>query len=222
MAILAADTLFPGLLYSDAEASSTIIITPAPALALPQMSIVVTPSPIIAAPANIPVTTELHSAAEKPASPTPPAAKVATGPIVPARLSIPSVRINSPVIGVGTNEKGEMDVPDGKTNNVGWYQHGVKPGAAGTAVLDAHIYAAFKDLARTKVGDDIYVTAADGTQLHFRVTRVATYALANLAPTTLFAASATRDINLITCAGTYDKAQGTYSHRTIVSATLAE
>ncbi len=250
ISILAIDNLVPGLLYSDAEASSTTVALTVPALAQPEMAIVIAPSPIIAEAFSVSAMPEEEKTTEKHVAPAAPLKKVAAvrktpaaeataiatlppstatftsaqkaDPIVPARLSIPAVGINSSVIGVGVNPKGEMDVPDGTTNDVGWYQYGVKPGALGTAVLDAHVFAAFEHLAETKVSDDIYVSGADGTQLHFRVTRVATYALATLSSSTLFAASATRDINLITCAGTFDSALGTYDHRTIVSATLVQ
>lgn len=195
--ILSADMLFPELLYSDTEAASAIRTSTTPGLATPAMTNVDTATPISVEPATQPGVA-----------------------IIPVHLSIPSVGIDSPIIGVGTNAKGEMDVPDGDTNNVGWYRHGVKPGGVGTAVFDAHVFAAFEHLAKARVGDDIYVRAADGVQLHFRVTRVATYALTKLAPATLFASSKTRDINLITCAGSFDPVLGTYDHRTIVSATL--
>src|SRR3989338_10251998 len=45
-------------------------------------------------------------------------------PAEPVRLIIPSINIDSPVVGVGINEKGEMDVPDGSTDRVGWYKYG--------------------------------------------------------------------------------------------------
>src|SRR5947208_1526342 len=40
----------------------------------------------------------------------------------PARLIIPSIGLDDSVLEVGLNAKGEMDVPDGKTKNVGWYK----------------------------------------------------------------------------------------------------
>lgn len=206
--LLGAESLFPGLLYSDAEAASVT------------ESSDTLPLPLITGVSAAAEPTGLVSEARA----TPPPTVQATPPIqpiTPTHLSIPAVSIDSPVIGVGTNAQGEMDVPDGKTNNVGWYKQGVKPGETGTAVFDAHVYAAFKKLSRVSVGDDIYLTAGDGTTLHYRVTRVATYALASLSSSTLFAPSNTRDINLITCAGTYVASSGTYDHRTIVSATLA-
>src|ERR1700733_213403 len=43
---------------------------------------------------------------------------------VPVRLVIPSIKLDSTVEGLGVNDKGEMAVPDGRTNLVGWYSGG--------------------------------------------------------------------------------------------------
>lgn len=138
----------------------------------------------------------------------------------PTRIQAPAIALNSPIQGVGTNYKGEMDVPSGKTNNVGWYRYGIAPGTPGTAVFDAHIFAAFSELNRLKSGDSIYVTMKSGNVLHFVVTKSAYYALANLAASTLFATTADRQINLITCAGKLTANKETYDHRLIVTAKL--
>lgn len=134
----------------------------------------------------------------------------------PARLSIPSVSIDSPVQPVGINVKGEMDVPPGDTDIVGWYKYGAKPGENGIAVIDAHVFAAFDDLDKVKPGADIYIRTDDDTRLHFRVSKVATYRLSQLTPSMLFKKGSGRGLNLITCAGTYIPSAGTYDHRLIV------
>lgn len=138
----------------------------------------------------------------------------------PVRIVAPSIKLDSPIQGMGVNELGEMDVPSGKTNNVGWYKYGVVPGKTGTAVLDAHVFAAFKNLSKLKTGNSIYIYMKSGKKLQFVVTKAKTYSLSSLSPYTLFAATNTKQINLITCAGTFSKAADTYSHRLIVSAKL--
>ena len=134
----------------------------------------------------------------------------------PAHLSIPSVAIDSPIRPVGVNAKGEMDVPSGDTDNVGWYMYGAKPGEKGIAVIDAHVFAAFSDLDKVKPGADIYIRTDDSTRLHFRVSKVATYKLSQLTPSMLFKKGSAKGLNLITCAGTYIPSAGTYDHRLIV------
>lgn len=138
----------------------------------------------------------------------------------PARLVIPAIGINAPIQGVGINPKGEMAVPDGASNAVGWYKYGTLPGEVGSAVLDAHVFAAFANLQYVKPGTDIYVINDDNSTLHFVVSTKKTYALGSLSPTLLFRPSQTPDLNLITCAGNLTKDHTTYDHRLIVYATL--
>ena len=142
-----------------------------------------------------------------------------TNPSSPLYLHIPSINLTSSVEGVGIDKKGRMDVPSGRTNKVGWYKYGVVPGNIGTAVLDAHNTAAFKKLNQVSVGEEIYVMSSSGEWLKFKVTAAKTYSVKNLKPVTLFAPTNSRQINLITCAGTL-LGNGEATHRLIVSAEL--
>jgi len=134
----------------------------------------------------------------------------------PTRLSIPAIQLSSRVISVNVNSKGEMDVPSGNTNNVGWYAGGVLPGERGAAVMDAHVFAAFKNLNSAMVGDDLYVETADGRRLHFVVRDARVYALSELTPDMLFQQTDERRLNLITCAGSLTADRTTYDHRLVV------
>ena len=138
----------------------------------------------------------------------------------PLYLYIPSIKLLSPVQGVGVNERGNMDVPGEYTNNVGWYERGVTPGNVGTAVIDAHNTAAFKKLDQVSVGAEIYVYTSAGEWLHFVTTNAQTYSMDTLSPATLFAPANAPQINLITCAG-LSLGNGEATHRLIVSARLA-
>ncbi len=152
------------------------------------------------------------------------AAQTASQPISsydpPLWLYIPSINLSSSIEGVGINNKGNMDVPSGRTNNVGWYKYGTLPGETGTAVLDAHNTAAFKNLHMLNPGSDIYVITKAGRVLHFTATETKTYPVATLSRYTLFEDTDAKQINLITCAGTL-LGNGEASHRLIVSAQLA-
>src|SRR5581483_3191518 len=76
---------------------------------------------------------------------------------VPSRLAIPSIRLAALIEPVGTDADGSMSVPIAP-NAVGWYASGTVPGEWGTAVLDAHVYLAFRNLKNVKKGSNIYVT----------------------------------------------------------------
>ncbi|MBX4198896.1 class F sortase [Candidatus Parcubacteria bacterium] len=138
----------------------------------------------------------------------------------PTWIYAPAINLFSPIQGVGTNTKGEMDVPSGYTNNVGWYAGGVAPGNTGTAVLDAHVFAAFKNLNKLPLGSDIYIYMKSGRVLHYVTKASNLYSLATLSPYTLFAPTSAKQLNLITCAGKFTTRLSTYDHRLIVTAEL--
>lgn len=142
-------------------------------------------------------------------------------PTNPAALTIPSIGLFSRIVSVGVNEKGDMDVPSGKTNDVGWYQYGVIPGSHGSAVFAAHVFAAFARLDELRLGDSIVVTDTDGVPHKFIVTEITDYALADLSPRTLFERNDDVGINLITCSGSYVPSIDTYDRRLVVHATLS-
>jgi sortase (surface protein transpeptidase) len=140
----------------------------------------------------------------------------------PSRLIIPSIRLDTSVQEVGITSNGEMDVPDGRSKNVGWYRYGTIPGDTGSAVMDAHVYAAFAKLRYVKVGDDIYVMNAKGEKLHFRVTDSRVYGLDELPLQQIFNDTDGRHLNFITCARKFIPSLNTYSHRLVVYTELIE
>lgn len=138
----------------------------------------------------------------------------------PSRITIPAAGIDSPVIEVGVNAAGEMDVPDGSTNNVGWYKYGTVPGATGSAVMDAHVFAAFKRLKSAHVGDRVFVTDARGTVHEFEIISSKVYPVAQVPMETIFNDASGAYLNFITCEGRYNLSLGTYTHRRVVYAQL--
>lgn len=140
----------------------------------------------------------------------------------PVSLSIPYLALSDKIVSVGVNNKGEMDVPSGSTLNVGWYGGGTTPGDQGSAVLDAHVFAAFRKLRYLKVGGDIFVTMSTGKKLHFVVTDSRVYALADVPLDLLFNRDDGNYVNLITCAGHLTPDHSTYDHRLIVYAKLVQ
>lgn len=138
----------------------------------------------------------------------------------PVELIIPSIKLDVHVVNVDVNAKGEMDVPNGNTNNVGWYERGTIPGNTGSAVFDAHVFAAFKNLRFAKVGDDIYVRTKSGASLHFRIEQSMVYKTSQVPLQRLFNRNDTERLNLITCAGKLTKDRSTYDHRLVTYAVL--
>src|SRR3989344_3208023 len=120
----------------------------APVTPVPQLALEVAAPPVAAVQKAPPAPQPAAKIAAAPEIPAPSPAPAPAIPGTPARLRIASAEIDAPVIRVGLDATGAMAVPDGSSNNVGWYKDGPKPGETGTAVLDAHVFAAFRTLNR--------------------------------------------------------------------------
>lgn len=123
------------------------------------------------------------------------------------------------------NEQGQMKAPS-NFKDVGWYRYGTVPGQLGSAVMDGHVDnglslgGVFKRLGDIKVGDDVYVIAKDGSELHFIVRGVETYPYTTGPTERIFGANDVARLNLITCAGTWVRGDQTYSDRLVVYTTF--
>lgn len=145
----------------------------------------------------------------------------------PTELSIPKLNIKTNFgAPLGVLKDGSVEVPNGYTE-VGWYKFGPTPGEVGPAVILGHVDsyegpAVFFGLGQLGVGDDIYVTRADGDIAHFKVSEMERN-LQSAFPT----AKVYGDINhaglrLVTCSGSFDKGQQRYSHNLVVYAKLVD
>ncbi|HUD02927.1 MAG TPA: class F sortase [Candidatus Paceibacterota bacterium] len=141
----------------------------------------------------------------------------------PSRLIIPSIGVDAHVQSVGLywNGDGTMSIPTNFTD-VGWYNGGPLPGAVGSAVIDGHYdgrnvkEAVFYNLGKLTPGDLVEVVDNDGTTLKFQVVGVTLYDY-NATTTDIFSGDTSEArLNLITCAGSWDKAQGIYTKRVVV------
>lgn len=151
-----------------------------------------------------------------------PAASQAHDSAYPERVAAPAIGLDSLIQPLGVNEKGEMDVPDGDADLVGWYEPGTVPGKIGSAVMDAHVYAAFKHLKELNVGQDVFIATKDGERLHFIVEETVVYPLAQMPLQRIFNAADGKHLNFITCEGEYSRSIDTYTHRRVVYTSLVE
>jgi LPXTG-site transpeptidase (sortase) family protein len=142
----------------------------------------------------------------------------------PARLIIPKIGLEAAVEAVGLTAENAMASPSGP-DTVGWYKLGPRPGNKGSAVIDGHSgyasgeAAAFDRLTELSKGDRLFVEDASGRRASFTVRKTQLFARdANAAA--VFAPTASRRLNLITCTGSFDVAAGTHSQRLVVFADL--
>lgn len=199
---------------SSAAASGGGIQAPS-AAASPQ----VTPNPVAAAVAKA-------AAADAAAYPAPTASPQPSGAVIPAgeRLRIPSIGVDAPMVTLGVDGDGVMQVPsDGA--HVGWYNFSALPGSPGNAVISGHLdtatskQAVFSRLRNLKHGDAVNLIAG-GKETDFEVFWTKSWPDDN-APLALILGNApSPTLTLITCSGTWDQASKNYSNRLVVRAKL--
>lgn len=145
----------------------------------------------------------------------------------PQTLDIPSIKVHARIESVGLDRQGLMDVPKDPAN-VAWYNLGPKPGERGNSVIDGHIdtatgaLAVFAKLKDLQPGNKIVVT-----DIHHRL-HIFVVKLIESVPTIpfplqkVFGSTQQSNLNLITCAGSWDSFQHTYNKRLVVFASLSK
>ena len=143
----------------------------------------------------------------------------------PVWLTIPALGIKAPIVNLGLNRNGTLQVPS-STTVVGWYTNSPRPGATGSAVIAGHVDSrsgpgVFFWLRTMHRGERIYVRRADGTLAVFTVTAVRTYAKARFPTAMVYGPVPDAELRLITCGGTFDYARGSYLSNVVVYARLS-
>jgi sortase (surface protein transpeptidase) len=142
----------------------------------------------------------------------------------PVWLTIPAIGVKAPIIDLGLNRNGTLQVP-GTTTVVGWYTNSPRPGATGSAIIAGHVDSrsgpgVFFWLRTMRPGERIYVRRADGTLAVFTVTAVQMYAKARFPTAAVYGSVPDAELRLITCGGTFDYARGSYLSNVVVYARL--
>lgn len=189
-----------------------------------------TPVPTTLAPTPTPPPTAIATAepttiatVEPTVEPTPtPIPQPKIGAIVPTRLRIPSLGIDTQVEQVGKTKDGAMDVPNSFWT-VGWYKLGAKPGEIGNAVIDGHLDnpkgpSIFWDLKKLVPGSRIFVSDNKGQELVFEVYDNADYPFDSAPLEKIFGTASNVQLNLITCGGVFDQKSHNYDRRLVVYA----
>jgi len=146
----------------------------------------------------------------------------------PVSISIPDIDVSAPVIRVGLNADGTVQVPPlGDHNLTGWYEHGPAPGQRGPAVILGHVdsltgISVFYYLKDLHAGSRVYVTLADGKVASFAVDGVQKVAKDAFPTATVYGKAGYPSLRLITCGGAFDKATGHYADNIIVYAHLVK
>ena len=150
------------------------------------------------------------------ASPLPPPPVVSD----PVRLRVPAVAVDAPIVGLGLDAHGAIDVPK-QWGDVGWYRPGVPPGAVGPAVLVGHYDsksgpAVFYRLGSVLPGDQLVVVGASGASVTFLVDRLEEVSKAAFPVQEVYGPVTRPEIRVITCDGAFDEKTHHYVNNLVV------
>ena len=143
----------------------------------------------------------------------------------PRAINLPSLGVsNAPIVPVGLEPNGELEVPEADT--VGWYEFGVGvDGGRGSAVLAAHIAyngedGVFRNLIDLEPGEIITIDR-DGEPIEYVIESVVDYDKWELPIDDFFSESGQERVVLITCGGAFNPELASYEDNTVVVAVPA-
>ena len=191
------------------------VAAPVTSAEAPPSSSVSTPQ---ASPTNDAVTVQQEAVAPVGAAPA--------APSTPVRIEIPSIGVDSDLIGLGLQSDGTMEVPS-RGFPGGWYTGSPTPGELGPSIIAGHVDwngspGVFYDLKNMSDGDTIAITREDGSRAVFVATDVQRYPKSTFPTDTVYGDIDHAGLRLITCGGAYDAGASSYDDNVIAFAALSE
>jgi len=146
-------------------------------------------------------------------------------PSPPVRLEIPAIGVSTPLVRLGLDAGGRMQVPS-DFQAAGWFTGAAEPGQLGPAVIAGHVDsrtgpAVFYRLRELRPGDLVRVVRADRRVVRFVVESLASFPKPALPADQLYGPTTAPALRLITCAGTFDRRRRSYRDNLLVSAAIA-
>jgi len=144
----------------------------------------------------------------------------------PTRIQIPVLSVNAPVMRLGLNANGSVQVPPLDDHNLaGWYAGSVAPGVTGASVILGHVDSwsggsVFFNIKNLHPGDQVNVFRADGSVAVFTVDGLQKAAKVAFPTSSVYGSPGYPALRLITCGGPFDAATGEYLDNIIVYAHL--
>ena len=138
-------------------------------------------------------------------------------------LAIPSQNTTAPIQAESVDPNGYLGIPS-DVHDVGYYTKGAKlDGSVGDLLVAGHVNyvgqgtGALGKIGDLKIGDEV-ITRGAGAPQGWRVTALTSYQKSAGLPTSIFRATGSRVLTLVTCGGVLDKAHGTYLSNIVVTA----
>ena len=180
-------------------------------------------APQAVATATQPARPEGATGSLSPADPGNPVSTAEPQGIDVARIVVPTLGIDAPIITLGIDANGAMLSPDNPVD-VAWYSFSALPGEGSNVVMAGHLDfvnygpAVFSRLKDAQSGDEVHLMLVDGSTARYRVLDVTTYDEAT-APVQQIVGPTDREIvTLITCGGAFDPLAREYNKRVVLRA----
>lgn len=137
-------------------------------------------------------------------------------------IDIPAIEVAAPVILVGTDADGALEVPT-ERGDAGWFAASARPGEVGASVIVGHVNlqsgpGVFLRLEDLVEGDRIVVHRADGEQADYAVERLQRVTKDEFPTDAVYTPTAEPTLRLVTCGGRFDRRTGIYDDNLIVYA----
>jgi sortase (surface protein transpeptidase) len=145
---------------------------------------------------------------------------------VPERIVIPVISVDAPVMKLGLNANGTVQVPPLDNHNLaGWYTGSVAPGQTGASVILGHVDSwsggsVFYKIKNLRPGDVVDVVRADGSTAVFTVDGLQKSPKVAFPSYSVYTNPGYPGLRLITCGGPFDASTGEYLDNIIVYAHL--
>lgn len=144
----------------------------------------------------------------------------------PRVIRIPKIQTEARVLALAIAPTGALKAP-ANIFDAGWYKDSARPGEPGAMVVDGHVSGPskpgiFKNLGKMAKGDKIQIERGDGETFTYTVqaTKVFDADKLDMSSVMVPIVPGKPGLNIITCAGKYDKATNKYEQRTVVYAVI--
>lgn len=146
--------------------------------------------------------------------------------IAPVQVIIPAIDVDSPLVNLGLNADGTLEVPN-DYEKAGWFTGGNYPGdpTGPPGLLAGHVDdytgpAVFFELKSLVAGDEVHIVRADNTVAVFVVTATEQFPKNEFPAEQVYAPVAGSEIVLITCTGEFNENARSYLDNFVVRALL--
>ncbi|MBR8638363.1 class F sortase [Streptomyces tuirus] len=145
----------------------------------------------------------------------------------PARIRIPAIQVDAPIIPVGLDADGWVDAPPPDDPNLaGWFTGAVTPGEKGTAVVVGHVDnqlgpAVFYALGALKKGSRVEIARQDGKTVVFEIYGIEVFEKDNFPGDRVYGSKGAAELRVITCGGGFSEQNG-YAGNVVTFARLVE